>query len=84
MVVEAVGGSWGKSARKVWSELAKSMALAAGELTSDSQCGASLLQRLATVLHRENARAVLRRYGHGGVLPTDYSLSVQATAAEGA
>ena len=32
MVMEAVGGGWGSCARGVWAELAKSYALALGEL----------------------------------------------------
>ena len=36
MVVEAVGGGWGKMARCVWSELAKNSALATGELETAS------------------------------------------------
>ena len=59
MVVDAVGGGWGPEAQRVWGELAKSQALAAGE--SSSTTGPRLLQSLAIVLHRENARAVLRR-----------------------
>ena len=47
MVVEAVGGGWGKVARGVWSELAKTSANAAGELSSDFDCGQALTQRLA-------------------------------------
>ena len=82
MVVEAVGGGWGREARRVWSELAKSSALAAGELTSESQCGASLQQRLSVMLHRENARAVLRRFCPCSPLPPSHCLTVAATLAE--
>ena len=60
MVVEAVGGGWGKLARCVWSEHAKSSALALGELESNSTCAIMLRQRLSMTLHRENARAILR------------------------
>ena len=62
MVVEAVGGGWGKMARCVWSELAKISALATGELETERTCGTMLQQRLAMVLQRENARACLRRF----------------------
>jgi len=62
MVVEAVGGGWGKMARCVWSELAKTSALATGELVTASTCGNLLQQRLSMTLHRENARACLRRF----------------------
>ena len=63
MVVEAVGGSWGKSARCVWSSLAKTSALATGELETEDTCAVMLQQRLSMTLHRENARACLRRLG---------------------
>ena len=62
MVVEAVGGGWGKMARCVWSELAKTSALATGELETESTCAVLLQQRLSMTLHRENARACLRRF----------------------
>ena len=83
MIVEAVGGGWGKEARKVWSELAKSSAAAAGELSSTQSSVVALLRCLATTLHRENARAALRRFGHGvQSLPSAQHLSVMATVAE--
>ena len=62
MVVEAVGGGWGAVAQSVWSELAKSSALASGEFTSESTVAIKLLQRLSMILHQGNARASLRRY----------------------
>ena len=62
MVVEAVGGGWGKMARCVWSELAKTSALANGELETNTTCAIMLQQRLAMTLHRENARACLQRF----------------------
>ncbi len=63
MVMEAVGGGWGKMARCVWSELAKTSALATGELETEKTCAIMLRQRLSMTLHRENARACLRRFG---------------------
>ena len=67
MIMEASGGGWGKQARRVWSELAKKHSLAAGELTSDKDSAIQMLQRLSIILHRENARAILRRsVGAGG------------------
>jgi hypothetical protein len=63
MVIEAVGGGWGKAARRVWSELAKTSALATGELQTESVSAVLLRQRLSMTLHRENARACLRRFG---------------------
>ena len=62
MIVEAVGGGWGKMARCVWSELAKTYALASGELATENTCATMLQQRLSMTLHRENARACLRRF----------------------
>ena len=56
MVMEAVGGGWGKEAR---SELAKKSALATGEFASDHDCAIMLRQQLSMILHRENARASL-------------------------
>ena len=64
MVVEAVGGCCGEAARKIWSELAKKSVLATGELETKRSCTAMLRQRLSLTLHRENARACLRRFGH--------------------
>ena len=63
MVMEAVGGGWGKQARSVWSELAKTSALATGELETSTSCAVMLQQRLQMTLHRENARACLQRFG---------------------
>ena len=62
MIVEATGGGWGKPARCVWSKLAKSSAFYSGELATESTCAVHLLQRLSMILHRENARACLRRF----------------------
>ena len=62
MVMDAAGGGWGKVARGVWTELANSSALASGELQSEHSCATMLRQRLSTTLHRENARACLRRF----------------------
>ena len=62
MIMEAVGGGWGKAARCVWTELAKTSVLATGELVSASTCAIELQQRLSMTLHRENARACLRRF----------------------
>ena len=59
IVCEADGGGWGPAAHKVWSELAKRKAIVAGE--RDSIVVSRLLQSLGLILHRENARSVLRR-----------------------
>ena len=66
MIMEASGGGWGKQARRVWSELAKKHSLAMGELTSDKDSAVHMLQRLSIILHRENARAILRRSAGAG------------------
>ena len=63
MIMEASGGGWGKQARRVWTELAKKHSLAMGELMSDTNSATQTLQRLSIILHRENARAILRRQG---------------------
>ena len=59
VVVEADSGCWGPSAAKVFSELAKVKACITGELLN-STC-THLYQSLGITLHRENARAILRR-----------------------
>ncbi len=61
-VMEAVGGGWGKVARGIWSELAKSSASASSEIPTESSFAMILRQRLSMTLHRENARACLRRF----------------------
>ena len=59
MICEADGGGWGPAAHKVWNELAKHKALASGEQVSTIV--SRLLQSLGLILHRENARSILRR-----------------------
>ena len=59
MVVEAVGGGWGPSANRLFSELAKNKACVSGELKNTTL--AHLYQSLGIILHRENARSILRR-----------------------
>ena len=77
MVVEAVGGGWGSEACTVWTELAKTSALASGELPS---CAAvHLLQSLSITLHRENARAVLRRIVNSSNLSKLHACTLAAT-----
>ena len=82
MVIEAVGGGWGKEARRVWSELAKKISLASGELETDSDSAIALLQRLSLILHCENARAVVRRLGAAVAPSTGECLSIAAAIAE--
>ena len=59
MVVEACGGGWAPSANTFLWKLAKTTALATGELPS--VVDAQIRQGLALVPRRENARAILRR-----------------------
>ena len=58
VVVEACGGSWGPQAQKLWSEIAKATAQATGEL--EATVAARIYQNLGFILHRENARAIVR------------------------
>ena len=60
MVCEADGGSWAPAAHQVWSELAKYKSVLTGE--HSSIIATRLLQSLGLILHRENARSILRRY----------------------
>ena len=59
MIMEACGGSWGPEAHKVWTEIAKTTAQATGEL--ESTIIARIFQNTGFILHRENARAIVRR-----------------------
>ena len=59
IICEADGGGWGPAAHAVWSELAKHKSVLTGEHTS--VIVSRLLQSLSMILHRENARAILRR-----------------------
>ena len=59
MVMEAVGGGWGPTATKVFYDLAKAKATLTGETTNTVLN--HIYQNLGIQLHRENARAILRR-----------------------
>ena len=59
VVCEADGGGWSPAAHKTWNELAKRRCLITGE--PESTVAVQLLQNLGLILHRENARAILRR-----------------------
>ena len=59
IICEADGDDWGPAAQAVWSELAKNKSVLTGE--QDSITVTHLLQSLGIILHRENARAILRR-----------------------
>ena len=58
IICEADGGGWGPTAHNVWSELAKHKSIMTGE--QNSIIATRLLQSLGLILHRENARAILR------------------------
>ena len=59
LICEADGGGWGPAANAVWSELAKYKSVMTGEQSSTT--ASRLLQSLGLILHKENARAILRR-----------------------
>jgi len=59
MVVEAVGGAWGPAATKVFNELAKTKSITTGEPIDSLLM--QLYQNLGIILHRENARAIVKR-----------------------
>ena len=59
MVVEAHSGAWGPAAAKVWMKLGKAISLVSGESTALESLRAR--QNLGLTLHRETARAILRR-----------------------
>jgi len=69
VVVEAVGGAWGPAATKVLNELAKSKSMITGE--SVDHLRGQLYQNLGIILHRENARSVLKRLFELKPLATD-------------
>ena len=60
LICEADGGGWGPASHAVWKELAKYKSLLTGDPISVT--AEHLLQSLGLILHRENARAILRRY----------------------
>ena len=59
LVVEACGGGWAPAAVKAWKDLALALSTSSGD--GASQEAERLYQALGITLHRENARAVLRR-----------------------
>ena len=59
MVLEAHGGGWSKTARGVLDSIAKSVASTWNE--NNEIATLAIAQRLSVTLHRENARAVVRR-----------------------
>ena len=59
MIVEAHSGAWGPIPTKVWLKLGKAISLISGESTAVEILRAR--QNLGLILHRETARAILRR-----------------------
>ena len=59
MVVEAHSGAWSTTAKRVWDMIAKAQSASWNEDGDVSSL--RIAQRLSIALHRENARAVLRR-----------------------
>ena len=59
MIVDGAGGGWGDDAQRIWSSIARAAATSTNEAVSS--CAADLYQGLSLILHREGARAVLRR-----------------------
>ena len=85
MIVEAHGGGWGPVAEKVFLELAKAKSLLTGE-PKDILLN-QLYQNLGVSLHRENARAVLKRmrgFTHNLDHVLDPATTLQAMAADAA
>ena len=81
MVVEAVGGAWGAAANSIFTELAKAKSIVTGEPV-DLLLG-QLRQHLGVVLHRENARAILKRsrvLASGGSEALDAAVALQSEA----
>ena len=72
MIVDGAGGGWGDDAERVCATLAR--AIANNTSGETSQTSADLYQSLSLILHREGARAVLRR------LPSTVCASVNALA----
>ena len=59
LICEATGGGWGPAANAVWNELAKYKSTLTGESVPITVN--RMLQSLGMRLHKENARAILRR-----------------------
>ena len=59
MILEAHGGGWSLSARRVLTRVAKGIAAVWRE--GDEAASLRIAQRISVSLHRENARAVLKR-----------------------
>jgi hypothetical protein len=79
IIAEADGGGWGPQAHKVFNELAKLQSSLTGEPEDTSALHS--LQRLNLTLHRENARAILRRRPYTNATIGNTILSAAATLA---
>ena len=77
MICEADGGGWGPAAHSVLSEIAKYKSVLTGDQCST--IATQLLQSLGLILHRENARAILRRLPN--TIHRDFSEVLAASAA---
>ena len=85
VIVEAHGGAWGPAAQSIFSELANCQSQITGE--SKDMLLSQLYQNLGVILHRENARAVLRRFRkftHNVEEILDAATTLQSTAADAA
>ena len=65
MVMEAHGGGWGAGARGVIGAISR--CVAAARNIEPSVASLELAQRISIALHRENARAILKRRSWEGV-----------------
>eukprot|EP00929_Paragymnodinium_shiwhaense_P093643 TRINITY_DN5385_c0_g1_i2.p5 TRINITY_DN5385_c0_g1~~TRINITY_DN5385_c0_g1_i2.p5 ORF type:complete len:130 (+),score=27.49 TRINITY_DN5385_c0_g1_i2:2170-2559(+) len=59
MVIEAHGGGWSKTARVVLDNIAKNISTTCRE--NHEIASLAIAQRISTTLHREDARAIVRR-----------------------
>ena len=60
IVIEAVGGGLGRAASQMFHELAKIKSTTSGEPRNTTLT--HFYMNLGTILHRENAKAILRRH----------------------
>ena len=85
IIFEASGGACGPTAAKILAELAKAKSIITGE--PQDRVLTHLYQGLGIILHRENARARLKRlrshaYGSEGLLAVAATLQSPAAAEE--
>lgn len=77
MVCEADGGGWGPAAQGVLSILAKNKSILTGE--DSSLIATRILQSLGLILHRENARSIIRRFTRRASLDCSELLAASVT-----